>query len=341
MSIHFFGRLPDGTTISEIRLSNAAGATASILTFGAALRDLVVPVEGAAPRRVVLGFETLDGYLENNRYLGVTAGRHASRIDRGRLVIDGVEHQLSLNDAGVHLHGGVVGFSRKPWRIVESDESSVTLGLVSPDGDDGYPGELDVRCTYRLLGPGTLSVTMTATTDAATIVNLAHHSYFTLLPGESLRQHSLKVDAVGYTPFGSDLVPTGEIADVAGTPYDFRASRPVANPFGDPDFFYDCAFVIDRAGHEDGKGLVRAARLEAPDGSLAMEVHTTEPCLIVYDGAGLEPGWPPTGGITHVAHAGMCFEPMRYPDNPNQPAFPSAVLRPGEIYRQVTEYRFL
>jgi aldose 1-epimerase len=341
VSIHFFDRLADGTTISEIRLANASGASASILTFGAAVRDLVVPVSGGEPRRVVLGFEGLDGYLENNRYLGVIAGRHASRIDRGRLVIDGVEHQLALNEGGVHLHGGPVGFSRKPWQIVEADDHSVTLGLTSPDGDDGYPGELHVRCTYRLLEPGTLSVTMTATTDAATIVNLAHHSYFTLLPGESLRDHRLKVDALGYTPFGPDLVPTGEIADVAGTPYDFRVTRPVANPFGDPDFLYDCALVIDRAGHDDPKRLTRAARLEAPDGSLAMEVHTTEPCLIMYDGAGLTPDWAPVGGIPHFPHAGMCFEPMQYPDNPNQPAFPSAVLRPGEIYRQVTEYRFL
>ncbi|BCP52051.1 aldose 1-epimerase [Kaistia sp. 32K] len=340
MSIHFFGRLPDGTAISEIKLSNAAGASASILTFGAALRDLVVPVEGGEPRRVVLGFETLDGYLENNRYLGVTAGRHASRIDRGRLVIDGVEHQLSLNEGGVHLHGGVVGFSRKPWRIVETDESSVTLGLLSPDGDDGYPGALDVRCTYRLLEPGTIAITMTATTDAPTVVSLAHHSYFTLQPGTSVRDHRMQLHAVGYTPLGPDLVPSGEIVDVAGTPYDFRALRPLADPKGDPDFLYDCSLVIDREGKADARGLVRAVRLVAPDESLAMEVHTTEPCLVFYDGAGLASDWPAVGGIPHAPHAGLCLEPMRYPDNPNQPAFPSAILRPGELYRQVTEYRF-
>lgn len=339
MSIHFFGRLPDGTAISEVRLSSASGASASILSFGAAVRDLVVPVEGAEPRRVVLGFETLDGYLENHRYLGVIAGRHASRIDRGRLVIDGVEHQLSLNEGGVHLHGGVVGFSRRPWRIVEADEHAVTLGLVSPDGEDGYPGTLDVRCTYRLQEPGTLSITMTATTDAATVVSLAHHSYFTLQPGESVREHRMRLDAVGYTPLGEDLVPSGETVDVAGTPYDFRATRPISDPNGAPDFLYDCNFVVHRA-HEDALGLARAARFEAPDGSLAMEVHTTEPCLVIYDGAGLSADFPPVGGIPHFPHAGMCFEPMRYPDNPNQPAFPSAVLRPGELYRQVTEYRF-
>ncbi|MGH6644382.1 MAG: aldose epimerase family protein, partial [Bradyrhizobium sp.] len=221
MSVHPFGRLPDGTQISEIRLASAAGATASILSFGAALRDLVVPLPGGEMRRVVLGFDSLEGYLENNRYLGVTVGRHASRIDRGHLSIDGTTYQLTLNDAGMHhLHGGAAGFSRKPWRIVIADDTSVTLALVSPDGDDGYPGTLDVRCTYRLLDPGTLGVAMTATADAPTIVSLAHHSYFSLMPGASIRDHLLQVHAGRYTPFGPDMLPTGEIASVAGTPYD-------------------------------------------------------------------------------------------------------------------------
>ena len=336
MSIHFFGRLPDGTAISEIRLANASGASASILTFGAALRDLVVPVPNGEPRRVVLGFRELDGYLENNRFLGVTAGRHASRIGDGHLAIDGREYQLSLNEGGVHLHGGVTGFSRKPWQILESDEQSVTLGLISPDGDDGYPGTLDVRCTYRLLEPGTIHITMTATTDAPTVVSLAHHSYFSLLPGATSREHRLQFAASGYTPFSPELVPSGEIASVTGTPYDFRTPRPVSDPAGDPDFDYDCCLVLDRSG----EGLLRAARLEAPDGSLAMDVHTTEPCLVFYDGAGLAPDFTGLDGVPYQAHAGLCLEPMRFPDSPNQPTFPSAILRPGEIYRQETEYRF-
>lgn len=336
MSIHFFGRLPDGTAISEIRLANASGASASILTFGAALRDLVVPVPNGEPRRVVLGFQDLDGYLQNNRFLGVTAGRHASRIGGGHLSIDGVEHQLSLNEGGVHLHGGVVGFSRKAWSILEADEESVTLGLISPDGDDGYPGELDVRCTYRLLAPGAIHITMTATTDAPTIVSLAHHSYFSLLPGSTSREHKLQFAASGYTPFSPALVPSGEIASVAGTPYDFRALRPVSDPAGEPDFPYDCCLVLDR----DQPGMIRAARLEAPDGSLAMEVHTTEPCLVFYDGEGLAPDFIGLEGTPYHGHAGLCLEPMRFPDSPNQPTFPSAILRPGEIYRQETEYRF-
>lgn len=336
MSIHPFGRLPDGTEISEIRLKNAAGATASVLTFGAALRDLVVPLAGGELRRVVLGFESLDGYLENNRFLGATVGRHASRIDRGHLAIDGKEYQLSLNKAGVHLHGGAVGFSRKAWTIVEADETSVTLSLNSPAGDDGYPGALDVRLTYCLLEPATFSVEISATTDAPTIVSMAQHSYFSLLPGSSIRDHRLQFQAGRYTPFGSDMVPTGERPSVAGTPYDFRVLRPIGGYSGDPDFAYDCCLVLDREGSE----LTWGARLQAPDASLNLDVHTSEPCIVFYDGAGLASDWPGVGGTDHFAHAGLCLEPMRYPDNPNQPAFPSARLDPGERYSQLTQFRF-
>jgi aldose 1-epimerase len=339
VSIHPFGRLPDGREVREIRLANAAGATASVITFGAAIRDLVVPV-GGGTRRVVLGFQALDGYLDNRRYLGVTAGRHASRIGEGRLDLDGTLHQLSRNDGRHHLHGGTTGFSRRLWDIVEVSGSVVTLGLVSPDGEDGYPGRLDVRCTYRLDEPASLTVEMTATTDAPTIVSLAHHSYFTLKPGTSIRSHRLQIPASRIVPFGPDLVPTGDLAPVGGTPYDFRALRPIGGP--DPSFQYDCCLVLDRESEgREGEGLRPAARLEPPDGSLRLDVATTEPCLVLYDGAGLGPDWPAVDGSLLFAHAGLCLEPMRYPDSPNQPGFPQAVLRPGALYRQRTTYAFI
>jgi len=335
VSIHEFGRLPDGTAISEIRLANAAGATASILTFGAALRDLVVPLAKGGKRRVVLGFETLEGYLENNRFLGVTVGRHASRIGGGRITLDGRDYALSLNGAGVHLHGGAVGFSRRPWTILDAGEDFVTLGLVSPDGEDGYPGRLDVQLTYRLLEPATFAVSIRATTDAPTIVSMAQHSYWNLLPGRSIREHFLRFGAGRYVPFGADMSPVGTIDPVDGTPYDFRALRPIAYA-ADPQFDYDCCLVIDR----ETEGLAEAAQLVAPDRSLALQVVTTEPCIVFYDGAGLAPDFPGVDGRPHQAHAGLCLEPMRFPDNPNQPAFPSARLDPGETYSQETEFRF-
>jgi aldose 1-epimerase len=331
MTVTSFGRLPDGSEISEIRLANDAGATASILTFGAALRDLVVPARDG-PRRVVLGYRDLDGYLDNRRFVGVTVGRHASRIAGGRLPIGDTVHQLSLNDGPHHLHGGVTGFARKPWTIVAAERASVTLGLVSPDGDDGYPGRLDVTCTYRLLEPATLAIEMVATADATTVVSLAHHSYFTLTPGKPIRDLLLRVDADRITPFGDDMLPSGELAPVAGTPYDFRALRPIA----EGGVQYDCNFVLNHPG--DGSPI---ASLVAPDRSLAMELATSEPCLVFYDGAGLGGPAPALDGAPLFPFAGLCLEPMRFPDNPNQPAFPSARLEPGETYRQVTEYRFV
>lgn len=335
MTIREFARLPDGTVVHEISLSNAAGATASVLTFGAALRDFVVPLADGSRRRVVLGFEGVEGYLDNPRYLGVTVGRHASRIDGGRVVIDGKTHQLSLNAAGIHLHGGATGFSRKVWEIRDHGADFVMLGLVSPDGDDGYPGRLDVALTYRLDLPATFSVEIEATTDAPTLVSLAQHSYWTLTPGISTRDHRLRFFASRYVPFGDDMNPKGTIEPVAGTPYDFREARVIGDPRFGAGFAYDCYLVIDR----DGPGLAPAARLAAPDGSLALDVVTTEPGIVLYDGAGLAPGAADLGGALHFPHAGLCLEPMRFPDNPNRPAFPSARLNPGETYRQRTEYR--
>jgi aldose 1-epimerase len=336
MSVHPFGQLPNGEEISEIRLATAAGASASIITFGAAVRDFIAPLPDGGRRRAVLGYPTLDGYLSNEAYLGVTVGRHASRISGGRFTLDDETYALSLNDRGRHhLHGGAVGFSHRPWRLSAADASSALLALTSPDGDQGYPGTVEAQCLYRLIEPATLRVVMTATTDAPTLVAFAHHSYFTLAPGESVRDHRLKVNARTHTPF-DELIPTGEICSVADTPYDLRRLRPLAEAAGDPAFTYDMIFVLDR----DPRNETPAAILQSPDAVLEMEVRTTEPCLIVYDGANLRPDGLGLDRQPHFAHAGVCLEPMRFPDSQNVPWFKSSVLRPGELYRQVTEYRF-
>jgi aldose 1-epimerase len=336
MPLKPFGRLPDGTEITEIGLSTPSGATASIITFGAAVRDLVAPLPSGGVRRVVLGYRTLEGYLTNPAYLGVTAGRCASRIRGGKLTIAGAEHRLTLNAGRHHLHGGVTGFSHRPWHILAADEGAVMLALVSPDGDQGYPGTVEARCTYRLVEPATLRVVMTASTDALTAVNLTHHSYFSLAPGKSIRNHRLQIHASHYTPFDAELVPTGEIRSVAGTPYDFRNLRTIEEAAGSTDFAYDMCLVLDRA--EDRLAL--AATLQAPEGELAMEVHTTEPCLVFYDAANLPPNPPGLDGRPHFPHAGLCLEPIQFPDSANYPWFRPALLRPGDLYRHITEYRF-
>jgi aldose 1-epimerase len=338
MSARPFGHLQDGTAISEISLTTEAGASASIITRGATVRDLLIPLPPNETRRVVLGFPTLDGYLADTSYLGATAGRYASRIGGGRFQIDGALYQLSLNEGNqTHLHGGTQGFSQRSWQILSEDCASVTLCLISPDRDQGYPGTVEAHCRYCLAEPATLWIEMTATTDAPTIVNLAHHSYFSLNPGENIRGHLLRVNANHYIPVDAQLIPTGEIHAVAGTPYDFRHSRLISDPTGNPDFCYDLHFVLDR----EGDGLAWAATVRSPDSGLQMELYTTEPCLVFYDGAKLKSTFAGHDGRPYSKYDGLCLEPQRFPDSPNHPRFGSAVLRPGETYRQVTEYRFL
>lgn len=313
----------DGVDIAEVALSAADGTRATVIGFGASVRSLTVPApEG--PRPVVLGYPELAGYLHNPGYVGTTAGRHANRIGGGRFTLDGATYQLGLNERGrTHLHGGIRGFSHRPWRLVASDATSATFEIVSPDGEEGYPGTLTARVTYALAAPAMLRVTMEATTDAPTIVSLAHHSYFTLAPGRAVLEHRLAVHAGHITPVDADLIPTGEIAPVEGTPFDFRQPRRLADG---PRL--DHNYVLD-ATPEAG-GLHPAATVTG--GGLVLTCRTTAPGLQVYDGGGL--------GVPFFPHAGLCLEPQTFPDGPNKPSFPSPVLRPGETWRQVTEYAF-
>jgi len=337
MSLHPFGVTPDGISVTEARLALPSGFAASILNRGAIVRDLRLPMPGPGGRRVVLGYRDLEGYLADRGHFGALAGRHANRIAAGRFELDGTTYRLTLNEHHrTHLHGGVLGFGRRQWRILEHDDASVTLGLTSPAGEEGYPGTLEAACTYRLVAPATLRIEMTATTDAPTIVNLAHHSYFTLEGGRSIRDHRLQINASRYTPADAQLIPTGEILSVASGPYDFRHSRTIADPAVGLDFPYDVNFVLDRPS----EGLCWAATLLAPNGTLAMEVHTTEPGLQFYDGDHITPSHPGLDGSLHFRHAGLCLEPGKFPDGPNHASFPSPVLRPAEVYRQTTEYRF-
>ena len=324
----------DGVPIHDIALASASGARARVLSFGAVLRDLEVPDATGTLRRVVLGYDDLDSYLANLSSVGATCGRFANRIRDGRFTLDGHDYQLGLNERGVtHLHGGWRGFSRRAWELGALDASSVTLTYRSGDGEEGYPGTLAVRCTYALLDPGTLRVTLEATTDAPTPVNLAHHSYFTLDPGTSVRELEVEIAAANHTPVDALKIPTGEIAPVAGTAYDFRRPRRLDADPAD----YDMNFVLDGAAGAEPRF---AARARSTASGLALEVWTTEPGLQMYDGQYLVPTEHGIGGLTHGPHAGICFEAQNFPDAVNQPTFPSPWLRPGETYRQVTEYRF-
>ena len=335
MSMQKFGETQDGTPVYEIGLRLPSGVTASIISFGAIVRDLKVPLADGSLRRVVLGFDDFAGYLADAAFMGAIVGRNANRIAGGAFLLDGIEYRLARNLAGRdHLHGGPGGFSRRVWSVVADDEASVTLTLMSPGGQEGYPGTVTARCEYRLCEPATLSVRLTAETDAPTLVNMAHHSYFNLAVDAPSDSHRLQLSASRYTPLDDNQIPTGEIAAVAGTPYDFRQMTRIADRLGGAKL--DMNFALDRGG----EGLQLAAMVEGPDRMLRLEAHTTEPGMQVYDGSNLKPRRPGLDGKTYAAKAGFCLEPQKFPDAIHHRYFPSPILRPGTSYAQHTEYRF-
>jgi aldose 1-epimerase len=336
-----FGRF-DGEDVHEITLKSEAGATASVITWGAVVRDLVVP-SSRGPQRVVLGFEEFEHYPQHSPHFGAIAGRFANRIGHGTFTLDGVRHQVTLNQndppgpGGVprhHLHGGARGFGKRNWSLVAHGQRFVTLALVSPDGDEGYPGALNVMCTYTLAEPATLRVELAATTSKPTIINLCHHSYFNLDGSADIGDHLLQLDADFRTPTDADLIPTGEITAVAGTAHDFREAKPMRQLAGGERVRFDANWVRRH------RGFGRCARVESPVNGLTLETWTTEPAVQFYDGAKMNPPVAGLGGVRYGGFAGFCLEPQRFPDSPNRPHFTDATLRPGEVYSQITEYRF-
>ena len=327
-----FGKLDDGSEIEEITLGDG-DLKASIISWGAVIRDLRYRGETR-----VLGFDRLDHYLTASPYFGCIAGRYANRIADGRFTLDGKSYQLDLNEGGrTHLHGGAKGFAKLPWQVMEASGDSVLLRLISPDGDQGYPGTVTATCRYRIENGDTLSLTLEARTDRPTIINLAAHSYFNLDGTADTLSHELEIAAAHYTPVDARLIPTGELRGVAGTPFDFLSARAVRLETATGRQAYDHNFVIAREASPTPRPV---ATLTAPKSRTRMEVLSTEPGVQFYDGAKLAVNAPGLEGRTYGANAGLCLEPQRFPDTPNHPEFGSATLRPGETYRQVTVYRF-
>jgi aldose 1-epimerase len=332
----------EGQPVQEVELRSGAGAIARIMTWGAVVRDMHVPL-GKKSQRVVLGFESFDPYPAHSPYFGAIAGRYANRIARGAFRLDGRKVQVDLNQndppgpGGVpkhHLHGGRRGFGKQLWTVLKLTQASVTLGLVSPDGDQGYPGTMTATCTYTLAEPATLRVELSATTDKPTIVNLAHHSYFNLDGSADIKDHVLTLDCPFRTPTDKDLIPTGEIIAVAKTPYDYRKPKPMGQMVDGERMRFDGNFI------REGRGFGRCARVESEANGLAMECWTDQPAVQFYDGAKVSVPVEGLGGARYGAHAGFCLEPQVYPDSPNRPHFTNCELWPGEVYSQLTEYRF-
>jgi aldose 1-epimerase len=322
----------------------------AILTYGGIVQSIRVPDSRGRMANVVLGFASLDDYLSPNPYFGCITGRYANRIARGAFTLDGTSYSLALNEGTHTLHGGQKGFDKYVWQAREvegEDGTGIALSRTSPDGEEGYPGALEVEVIYTLTGRNELRIDHRATTDAPTIVNLTNHSYFNLA-GEgsgSILGHELWLNAGRYTPVDSGLVPTGEIAPVAGTPLDFTTPRAIGDRIreGFSQLIlgrgYDHNFVLDRPGADD-RSLLPAARAHDPVSGRILEVFTTEPGIQFYSGNFLDGSLVGASGTTYRQSDGFALETQHFPDSPNQPHFPSVVLRPGQVYRSTTVYAF-
>ncbi len=339
--IESFGRHPDGAEVQRIGIDGPA-LRISVLTFGAALQRIEVPDRAGAWANVVLGLDSLDRYVTDSPHFGAVPGRFAGRIAGGRFVLDGAEYRLACNDGPNALHGGPSGFGKRVWRIEDSGQAYVTLGLTSPDGDEGYPGTLEVRVTYTVDG-GDLRIDYRAWTDRATVLNLTNHSYFNLR-GEgsgSVLDHTLQVDADAVLPADATSIPTGEVRPVDGTPFDFRTPTPIGERIrtGDEQLLYglgyDHCWLLRPAS-----GLRRAAGLCDPASGRTLEVLTTEPAIQVYTGNKLTGALAGPGGRAYRQGDAVCLETQHVPDSPNQPAFPNTVLRPDGAFVSSTVFRF-
>jgi aldose 1-epimerase len=341
-----FGKLPDGTPVEAFTLVNRQGVELRLSEYGAAILSLRAPDRDGRLVDVVLGFDTLEGYLDNRPHFGVVVGRYANRIAKGRFTLDGKTYQLATNNGPNHLHGGTRGFDRVLWTgepARRQDGLSVGFTRTSPDGEEAYPGALTVGITYTLTDRNEVIVEYLATTDKPTIVNLSQHSYFNLTGGSrDILGHQVTIEADRYTPVDETLIPTGELAPVEGTPFDFRRPFTIGARIDEPHQQlkygrgYDHNFILNRRGAD----LSRAVRVVEPESGRTLEISTTEPGLQFYTGNFLDGTITGKGGRVYARRSGFCLETQHFPDSPNHTNFPSTVLRPGQEYRSRTVFTF-
>ncbi|HEX2456226.1 MAG TPA: aldose epimerase family protein [Vicinamibacterales bacterium] len=339
-----FGKLADGRAVERFTLTNAHGMEVQAITYGGIITSLKVPDRAGKMADVVLGFDSLDGYLTNAPFFGAIIGRYGNRIAKGQFTLDGHTATLVKNNGPNHLHGGTKGFDKQLWTAEPvAGKNAVVFTRTSPDGEEGYPGTLKVRVTYTLTDANALVVDYEATADKATPVNLTQHSYFNLAgdgAGDILA-HELLINADRYTPVDDTLIPTGELAPVQGTPFDFRTATAIGarinqdNPQLKNGKGYDHNFVLNRKG----AGPSLAARAVEPKSGRTLEVTTTEPGMQFYSGNFLD-GVKGKSGHVYALRTGFCLETQHFPDSPNQPKFPSTILRPGQKYSSQTVFTF-
>lgn len=338
-----YGALADGTEIYEVALRNANGVEMNVINYGGIVTHWATPDANGELGNIVLSLDNLDEYVSGSPYFGALIGRYGNRIAEGKFSIDGVDYQLDVNDGDNSLHGGSKGFDKRVWGMKpfqNDDGVGVVLSLVSEDGDMGYPGTLTTEAIYELKNDNSVEVRFTASTDKPTVVNLTQHNYFNLSGGGSILDHELMMPADKTTPVRAGLIPTGELADVEGTPFDFREAKAIGRDidieneqlaFGGG---YDHNWVLNK---EYGQ-MTLGARLSDPKSGRVLEVYSVEPAMQFYSGNFLD-GSLDGNGVTHNFRSGLCLEPQHNPDSPNHEHFPSTVLRPGEIYTTTIIYK--
>lgn len=334
-----FGETEEGVAVERYLLTNRNGMKVTVINYGATITSVEVPDRNGEFANVTLGFDKLRDYQERSPYFGCICGRYANRIALGKFTLDGIEYQLATNNGPHHLHGGERGFDRQVWRgtaFTRDDEAGVSLTLVSPDGEEGYPGELTTTVVYTLTNDNELKIDYTAhVTGKATVLNLTNHCYWNLGGAGSgdVLGHELMLACDHYLPVDDMFIPTGELKPVAGTPMDFTQPRAIGARIAEVMGGYDHCYVVNR----QDDALVLAARLRDPRSGRVMEVRTTEPGIQLYTGNFLD-GSKFSGGFNK--HAGVCLECQHFPDSPNRPEFPSVVLEPQQVYRQTTVHTF-
>ncbi|MBI4582930.1 MAG: galactose mutarotase [Planctomycetes bacterium] len=336
-----FGKTGDGTAVDLYTLTNARGLTARVMTYGALLVSLEAPDRQGKLKNVVLGFDDLKGYLAGHPYFGCTVGRFCNRIAKGKFTLNGVEYKLAVNNGPNHLHGGNIGLDKKVWKAVAAESAegpSVKFTCLSPDGEEGYPGNLHVEVVYTLTQKDELRLDYTARTDKATPVNLTNHSYFNLAGAGSgsILGHELMINADRYLPVDDTLIPTGELKEVQGTPMDFTRPFTIGGARLDQvQGGYDHCYALKKSGGE----LSLCARAREPKSGRVLEISTTEPGVQLYTGNFLD-GVNGAGGAVYRKHDGFCLETQHFPDSVNRPGFPSTILEPGRTFKSTTVYRF-
>ena len=342
-----FQKAIDGKETDLFILSNDNGAEAAITNYGGALISVMVPDKNGKLANVIQSHDTIEGVINSPEpYLSTLIGRYGNRIAEGKFKLDGVEYPLAINNGPNSLHGGPTGYHARVWDAEQTSKQSLTLHYLSPDGEEGFPGNLDITVVYTFTDENELIITYTATTDKKTVINLTNHAFFSLAgvanPTPTIDNNIVTINADFYTPIDEVSIPTGEISKVEGTPMDFRTPHTVGSRIDDPfqqlvnGAGYDHCYVLNK---EEAGALTFAAKCVEPESGRSLEVYTTEPGVQVYTD-NWATGYPGYHGATFPRRSAICFEAQHFPDTPNKAHFPSAVLNAGETYHQVTIYRF-